>query len=219
MACTDAYAEAWEYATFFCIEGILTGVDDSGGAAGATLTDSTATFIDWKVIAGVGMIAYNLTENTSGVITALSQTTITATGVTWSDADIWRIVTLTAAEIATVELYLNITANNIHAALASVGACDCTLAPWAEQYLKKINIIEAGSFHQCPCARSSMSDEQRRLLLEWTDQQLELIRTSKIEVCAGATGADFPSIDWAEQATTEFAARRIIINRRLRDLG
>ncbi len=219
MACTGRYAEAWEYAAFFCVESILTGVDNSGGAANAALSDSTATFIDWHVIAGVGMVAYNVTQNTSGVITALSQTTITATGVTWDDADVWRIVTLAASAIATVELYLNITSNNIHAALAAVGACDCILAAWAEQYLKKINIIEAGSFHQCPCARSSISDEQRRLLLEWTDQQLELIRTNKIDVCADATGADWPSISWAEQATTEFAAKRIIINRRLRDLG
>ncbi len=212
MACTDAYAEAWEYAAFFCIEGILTGVDDSGGAANAALSDSTATFEDWKVVAGVGMVAYNVTQGTYGVITALSQTTVTATGVTWDDADVWRIVTLTASEIATVELYLDITSNNIHAALAAVGACDCTLASWAEAYLKKINIIEAGSFHQCPCARASLSDEQKRLLLEWTDRQLELIRTSKIDVCAGSTGADWPSIGWASQGLTERQTAEIIAN-------
>ena len=146
MACTDAYAAAWEYAAFWCIEGILTGVDNSGGAANAALADSTATFVDWGVVAGVGMVAYNVTEGTYGVITAASNTALTATGVTWSDADVWRVVTLTASEIATIELYLDITANNIHASLAAVGACDCTLAAWAEEYLKKINIFCAGYY-------------------------------------------------------------------------
>ena len=134
-------------------------------------------------------------------------------------ANFWGI-DCTALEAQTaIEACLEITATNIHASLAAVGACDCTLAAWVLNWLKKLNIIEAGVMYNSRCGRPSLTDEAKRMFLEWTDRQLELIRTSKIEVCEGATGADFPSIDWAEQATTEFAARRIIINRRLRDLG
>jgi hypothetical protein len=125
---------------------------------------------------------------------------------------VWRIVTLTENQIATIEQYLEITANNIHASLAAVGACDCTLASWAEQYLKKLNIIETGAFHKCPCAKPDMSDEERRLLLEWSDRQLELIRTGNIELCAGHTGADYPSLGWASQTLTERTAAEIIAN-------
>jgi len=198
---------------------MLTGTDTSGGAANATLTDSTADFPAWGVGAGVGMVAYNVTEGTHGPITAITTTTLTVTGVTWSDGDIWRVVTLTENQIAMVEHYLDITANNIHASLAAVGACDCTLASWAEAYLKKLNIIETGAFHKCPCARADMSDEERRLLLEWSDRQLELIRTGGIELCAGHTGSEYPAISWFSQSLTERSAAEIIANAIQRESG
>ena len=49
-------------------------------------------------------------------------------------------------------------------------------------------------------------------MLEWSDRQLELLRTGMIDICDGATGAAFPAVTWAEQTVTEFAAARIIYN-------
>ena len=212
MACTGRYAAAWEYAAFWCVSALFTGTDTSGGGPNAFLTDGTADFPNWGIGAGVGMVAYNVTEGTHGPITAVTQNTLTATGVTWSDGDVWRVVTLTENQIAVIEQYLDITANNIHASLASVGACDCSLSAFAEEYLKKINIIETGAFHQCPCAKAPISDDMRRLFLEWSDRQLELIRTGKIELCAGHTGADWPSVDWFSQSLTDRSAAEIIAN-------
>ncbi len=213
MACTGRYAEAWEYASFFCVESMLSGYDDSGGVLpAAKLSVSTADFPGWGVEAGVGMVLYNLTTDLSGPVTAIERTTLTATGVTWNGTDRYRITPLTATEQATIEQYLDITANDIHIAVAAVGGCDCSLASWAEEYLKKLNIIETGAFHQCPCARPGLTSDERTAFLAWADRQLELIRTGKYELCADATGGDWPSIGWASQSLTERNAAQIIAN-------
>lgn len=220
MACTERYAEAWEFASFFCVEAMLSGYDNSGGGPNAFLTDTLASFFpDWQIEPGKGMVLYNLTTGLSGPVTAADRTTLTATGVTWTDVDRWRITPLTATEQAVIEHYLDVTANDMHVALAAVGACDCALASWAEEYLKKLNIVEAGAFHQCSCAKPGLSDDERTSLLAWADRQLELIRTGKYELCADATGGDWPSIGWASQSLTERNAARIIANAIKRESG
>ena len=127
-------------------------------------------------------------------------------------ANFWGIDCTEVEAQNSIEAVLDITSTNIHASLASVGACDCTLASWAANWLKKLNIIEAGVMYNSRCGRPSLTDEAKRMFLEWMDRQLELVRTSKIEVCAGGTGADWPSIGWASQALTERQTAEIIAN-------
>lgn len=213
MACTGAYATPWQYASAWCVSSVRTGADNSGGVGNAFLTDSQANFLDFGVRASVGMTLYNLTANTSGPIAAVTATTITATGVTWSNGNSYRVVAMTGDESSAAQVYLDITAPDIHAALAASGACSCTLSSWADSLLAKINVIEAAIFHTCPCANPQLTDTQRQIYLEWVNTQLEDIRTGKLELCSGATGSDFPAVDWAEQSMTEFAAAEIIINR------
>src|SRR5512142_2451825 len=81
-----------------------------------------------------------------------------------------------ATEVATVNSFLDIAASDVHAAMAAVGACDCTLASWAAVYLKKLNILDARVIHNCPCG-NRISEEQRDAWREWLNQQFELIRT------------------------------------------
>ena len=116
-----------------------------------------------------------------------------------------------------VDTFLSIAASDIHVALAGVGACDCTLASWASEYLKKLNVIEAMIVHNCPCGRTHVSDEMKRTWLEWINNQFELIRTSKIDVCAGATAAEYPHMTWAQQSLTDWNAARIVLNDELRN--
>ncbi|GAH39879.1 unnamed protein product, partial [marine sediment metagenome] len=94
MPCTGRFAEPWAYASFWCLSpsAIRIGVDDGAGAAVAFLTDSQADFADLGFEANVGMLLYNLTESTEGPITAVTATTLTATGVTWTDGDSYRAV-------------------------------------------------------------------------------------------------------------------------------
>lgn len=215
MPCTGAYADAYDFATFWCVGGLETGVDNSGGAGNAFLTDTTEDFLAMGV--EVAMIVHNITDGSGGLITNVTATTITATltggaGNDWDNGDVYRIVAVGANEQAQIATYLGIAASDIHAALAATGACDCSLAAWAEEYLKKLNVIDAAVIHACPCGRAQISDAVKGDWLQWLDRQFELLRTGAVDVCDGATGADFPAIGWAQQSVTEFAAARIILD-------
>ena len=214
MACTGRYAEAWQFAAFFCTGVILSNVDNSGAGPNAFLTDTTINFLAPanEVEVGAGMVLYNTTTGLNGPVTAVTATAITATGVVWTDGDGYRIVLIDALERATIEHYLNIAASDLHAAMAQTGMCDCTLASWATGFLEKLNIIDAAAYYQCKCGQPSMTDELRGRYLEWCSTQLEAIRTGNLELCHGATGADFPSVGWAQQGWTSWSAAEIIFN-------
>jgi hypothetical protein len=134
--------------------------------------------------------------------------------------DFWCIDGDVDAEVeATVNNLLEIAASDIHSALAAANACDCTLAGWAEMYLKKLNIVDAVVYHHCICARPHISDDMKVEYLRWIDAELELIRTGKKELCEGATGADFPAADYAELTWTNFNVGRILENEAMRRGG
>jgi len=219
MACTGRYAEAWQYAAKFCSGTLLKGKDDSGGAPGhVTLECSYVDFLTQGVEYGTGMVAYNITKSTNGVITMVDGHSLEAAGVTWDNGDEFRVVTIDAIEIAEIEFYLDFAASNIHAALAANGQCDCNLASWATGYLQKLNIIDAAAYFTCKCAQGSLSDEQRKIYLDNINMILDNIRQGKLELCAGETGSEYPSFGIAEQSTTEFEAAQIIWNDILRNL-
>ena len=215
--CVGRYADAIDFASWWCISSLIHGYDDSGGAANVSLQDLTWDFVQRGVEASQGMILYNVTAGTSGEVTAVTTNTMTATGVTWDDGDEYRMVTLDGTEIATIDSYLDITAADIHAALGAQGMCDCTPAPWAIEFLKKLNIIEAALFYSCPCAKPNISDTMRQGLLTWATNELSNIRMGRIELCSGETGSEFPYTGYAEQGTTEFAKVNIIVNDILRN--
>lgn len=121
------------------------------------------------------------------------------------------------AVLAQVELFLDLAASDIHAALASSGACDCTLASWAAAYLKKLNIIDAAVIQNCPCGRV-FTDEQKATFIQWLEDQYNLLRNGKIEVCESATGSEYPAFGWAEVGWTDFSVEDIIRNEAQRGL-
>ncbi len=120
-----------------------------------------------------------------------------------------------AETAATVDAVLVLAAADIHAALAASGACDCDLAPWAAVYLQKLNVIDAAALFKCDCG-PTLSDDERSTWLEWITNQLELLRTGKLEVCDGETGSETPVIGWAEQNVNEFTQAAIIANTMMR---
>lgn len=218
MTCVSRYAEAWEYGNMFCIGNMVAGNHGGAGPADAALSDITKDFVSLGYRPFIGQVAYNLTQGTSGVIIAVTETTITASGVTWGALNQYRISTMDATEILTAEHYLNITAVDITIALQAIDACDCTWWTYFSDWAKKVNIIEAAVLHKCPCASPSLSDGQHAALLQWADQQLEHLRKMEFDPCEGHTGKNFPSTGWAEQATTDFAAANIIYNDILRNV-
>jgi len=107
---------------------------------------------------------------------------------------------------------LDLSASQIHAAMAAVGACDCTLASWATEYLKHLNCVIAALTMQGPCPCPNLTTEQISIYAEWVNTRLEEIRSGKIELCQGETAVDYPAFAVAEMAVTGFAARRILEN-------
>lgn len=105
---------------------------------------------------------------------------------------------------------LQLAASNIKGALAAQGACDCTFADWATDFVKDLNVVIAAAFFKCPCTNLSLDD--RRMYGEWATAQLALIRSGELELCAGETGTTYPVVGWAEYSFTEFNAAKIIEN-------
>jgi len=118
---------------------------------------------------------------------------------------------------AMVNAALEIAAADINAAIGAAGACDCTFADWTLNYLKKLNIIDAAVFDIALCVRPRLTDDQKRELFAWMERELDKIANGERELCAGETGSKFPSLDWADQSVTEFAAAQIIFNDALRN--
>ncbi len=215
MSCSGRFAEAWEYASFWCISTMLAGTDMGAAVLpappAAFLTDPNQDFLKMGGRANVGQILYNLTQNTYGLITAVTETTITATGVSWYAGDNYRVIFMNSAQRAQIEHYLNITSGDIQAALGAAGACDCPLSSWGATFLAEINIVLARVFFECPCA-ASLSDAEKRQYADMAKERLMQIRSGEIDVCTGETGSLFPAVGWAEQALTEWNAARIIVN-------
>jgi len=133
-------------------------------------------------------------------------------------SDFWCVASeICIEERDAIEGVLEIAATDIHAALASVGACDCTLASWATGYLRKLVIIDAAAYYNCPCGNPRLNNTQKELFLNWMSTQLSNITTGIIDVCDGATGSGFPAIGFAQQSHSEFQAAQIIYNDILRN--
>jgi len=105
-------------------------------------------------------------------------------------------------------------AGRIHAALQASGQCDCTLASWATDYLKELNMVAAAVMFNIPAVR--LSQEQRAMFNDYLREQLELIRKNEIELCQGETAKALPAFGVAEIAITDRNAARIIDNVRQR---
>lgn len=217
MPCSGAYADAEDYVSFFCVESRLSRVHDGAGNA-AILTDSMARFKSRGVQAGVGMIVRNLTDGSRGTITAVDETMVTAalTGGNendWDVGDSYLTVTVDAFERATIDHYLQLTVSDIHAALAAQLMCDCALSAWGAELVKKLNIVDAASFYTCSCAGPKLTESERKAYRDWMGEQLSLIRTGKLDLCEGASGAEYPAFGSVKEGVTEFARAQIISDR------
>lgn len=212
MTCSSRFAEAWEFAAFWCVGALVTGAHD-GGMADPALSDGSMNFPGQAVEANKGMVLYNLTQNTSGPVTGVTTSTLTATGVTWDTGDLYRIVPITLAQINAIEMHLDIVAGNIFAALAARAACDCTWQSWVDDFMKKLNIIEAGALYDCPCGNPRLTDAEKDTLFTYVNDQLERLRNGELVVCVGDTAKDYPAVGYAEIAHTDAIAAQIILNR------
>ena len=134
-------------------------------------------------------------------------------------ATFWGESNTCAEERDAIDAVLDIAISDIHAVLASVGACDCTLASWAEQYLKKLHIVDSITYYIKMCGQPHVTEAMREMYLNWMSTQLTNIATGVIDVCDGATGVNFPAMGSAQQSVTDFNAAEIIIRDTMRNSG
>lgn len=123
-----------------------------------------------------------------------------------------------AVQVTAIESALQLAAGDISMALAASGQCDCTNGAGAAAYLAKLNVMIAAVSLHCACG-AQLSDDERTNGQLWIDNQLELLRTGKLTVCAGDTGSESAAFAWAEQALTDWSARDIVFNQILRKRG
>ena len=116
-----------------------------------------------------------------------------------------------------IDRYIAKGAARINMALNATGQCDCTHDSYATEFLQELNLIAAALLIQCPDCSRRLTDAQREFYYTWLNDQLELLRTGKIDVCSGETTEAFPYITWAEQSLTDFNAARIVANDILRN--
>jgi len=115
---------------------------------------------------------------------------------------------------------LEMSAPQIHAALAARDQCDCTLQAWAENYLKQINCVLAALFVKASgCPFPTLTAEEHAFYGQWCENRLGELRDGTVAVCVGDTGINYPAIASIEQAVTTFAAARIVLNRIRRENG
>jgi hypothetical protein len=213
---TTRYAEAWEWAQFFCAASVLTG-KHAGGDGDTSLLDDGAQFQKAGFVPNVGQVVYNLTDNSQGTITAVTYNTLTAPLIggaenMWDTGDDYRAVALTTQQRSTIEGYLNFTSTKVTSALATSNQLSCPKSDDAQAFLGQIAVFLAGAFYNCTCIGVDLSDEVRASYNEFASGELEKLRKLELTVCQGATGRDYPVLDIAEVNYNEFSEWNIRFN-------
>jgi len=116
-----------------------------------------------------------------------------------------------------VNRYISKGAARINASLRASAQCDCTFTSDAAVFLEELNIVAAALLIFCPDCSRKLTDDQKEFYNTWLSEQLRLLRTGEIDLCAGATGIHYPAVGWAEQSVTEFSAARLILDAEARN--
>ncbi len=115
-----------------------------------------------------------------------------------------------------IERYIAKGASRINVSLLATGMCACTFNDYAADFLQELNLIAAAIMLHCRSCKRNLTTEDRQFWSTWLGEQLELLRSGKLELCAGETAIDFPAIGWAAQSVTDWNHARIIVNARAR---
>lgn len=116
-----------------------------------------------------------------------------------------------------IERYIAKGAARINASLRATAQCNCTFTSDAKVFLEELNIVAAALLIYCPDCSRRLTDDQKKFYNGWLSEQLALLRTGEIDLCAGATGIHYPAVGWAEQSVTEFSAARLILDAAARE--
>lgn len=216
MACSGRYAEALDFALLWCQGSPIVGTDTTANPPHAQITDATKDFTKARELMA-GSPVYNATTGTYGKVLTVAATVLTTTNL-FSNGDVYWALNMSAAAVATTEAFLDMAAGDVHAARMAADACDCTLRSGAAAYLKKLNVLDAAVWHNCPCDKPNISDSMRAAYLMEVRQMIDDVMTGKVELCQGETGSLFPAVAWAEHSVTEYNYALIVLNNVMRNM-
>jgi len=215
MTCTGRWAEAIDFATTFCVEALLSGLDEGVGLAHASITTSVWSWVQQGM--QVGSPVLNVTSGVYGKVTNVSSNILLVSGVTFDNGDSYIVLPLSANEVATIEHFLNISAGAINVAIQAAGACDCTMTAASLEFLKDLNAMIAAVRHNCSCGNAGLDTNMRVAMMQRVQDDLALIRTGEIELCEGYAGKNYPAWGDVERAFTPDGEAEIVYNRRRRN--
>lgn len=108
--------------------------------------------------------------------------------------------------------YIHKGAARINMSLMASDQCSCTWNVYAEDFLQELNIIAASLLIFCPdCSRKFTADE-KEFYNTWLSEQLELLRSGKLDLCSGATAVDYPAFGIAQYGLTDQSIATMIYN-------
>jgi hypothetical protein len=108
--------------------------------------------------------------------------------------------------------YIRKGAARINMALSASAQCACTWNTYADEFLQELNIIAAALLIFCPDCSRRFSAEEKEFYNGWLGEQLELLRTGKLELCAGETAVDYPALGIIQYGLTDRNVVQMIYN-------
>jgi len=108
--------------------------------------------------------------------------------------------------------YIRGGAARINMALRASGQCDCTWNVDAEYLLRDLNVVAAALMIFCPDCSRRFSAEEKEFYNTWLGEQLELLRSGKLELCAGHTAVDYPALGIVQYGLTDRNVVQMIYN-------
>jgi len=108
--------------------------------------------------------------------------------------------------------YIRKGAARINMSLSASAQCDCTWNSYAEDFLQELNMIAAALLIHCPDCSRHFSTDEKEFYNDWLGDQLELLRSGKLELCAGHTAVDYPALGIIQYSLTDRNAVQMIVN-------
>lgn len=108
--------------------------------------------------------------------------------------------------------YIAKSAARINMSLSASGQCDCTWNTYAEHFLQELNMVAAALLINCPDCSRHLNLEEKEFYGTYISDQLELLRSGKLDLCSGATAVDYPAFGIAQYGLTDRNIATMIYN-------
>jgi hypothetical protein len=211
MGLNQLRATPYDFTVFWGIDMIVAGVDTSGGAGNAFVTDANTDFVERGVVAGSPI--RNMRTGGEVLVAGVANFVLQTPGLLWDGGDEYNIAPMDLAQYRVVDLSLQKARGEIAMSLRAAGISTQPFSSDGADYLRNLMMLIAVVVHNAPCKGARIDPAQRAQYMEWIQRNLGQLRDGTIEVVAGHTGAEFPAFGVAQQSLTEWGEAQMIYDR------